>query len=67
MEDRMIQRFLLKVGERGLQGHVKVWLDKRDVLRFFEKLLENWCSFSCPKLDDFDGCVSSRSWEGSFL
>src|SRR5438045_4088131 len=51
----MIQRFLLKVGERGVRGHVKVGLDKRDALRFSEELFENWCCLFCPKLDNSDG------------
>ena len=51
----MIQRFLLKVGERGVRGHAKVGLDKRDALRFSEKLFENWCCLSRSKLDDSYG------------
>src|SRR5919197_4127775 len=51
---RMMQRFLLKVGERGVRGHVKVWLDKRDSLRFCEELFEDWCSLSRLKLYDSD-------------
>ncbi len=51
----MIQRFLLKVGERGLRDHAKVWLDKRDALRFSEKLFEDWGCFSRLELDDSDG------------
>ena len=50
----MIQRFLLKVSERGLRGHAKVGLDKRDALRFSEKLFEDWCCFSRLKLYDSD-------------
>src|SRR6266702_2027034 len=52
----MIQRFLLKVGERGVRGHAKVGLDKRDALRFSEKLFENWCCLSRSKLDNSEGC-----------
>ncbi len=51
----MMQRFLLEFGERGVRGHVKVWLDKRDALRFFEVLFEDWRCFSRLKLDDSDG------------
>ena len=53
-KDWMMQRFLFKVGERGLRSHVKVWLDKRDALRFFEKLFEDGCCLSRLKLDDSD-------------
>jgi hypothetical protein len=59
----MIQRFLLKVGERGLRGHAKVGLDKRDALRFSDKLFENWCCFSRPKLDNSDGFGATSSRE----
>src|SRR5436305_6256581 len=59
----MIERFLLKVGERGVRGHVKVGLDKRHALRFFEELLEDWRCFSRPKLDDSDGVGATSSRE----
>src|SRR5689334_10446910 len=61
----MIQRFLLNVGERGLRGHAKVGLDKRDALRFSEKLFEDWGCFSRLKLDDSDGFGATPSREMS--
>ena len=58
-----MQRFPLKVGERGLRGHAKVWLDKRNALRFSEKLFEDRCCFSRLKLDGSDGFGATSSRE----
>src|SRR5690348_914588 len=59
----MIQRFLLKVGERGVRGHAKVGLDKRHALRFSKILFEDWGCFSRLKLDDSDGFGTTFSRE----
>ena len=46
--------FPLKIGERGVLGHVKVRRDKRHHPKAREKLLENRRCISRRKLDDSD-------------
>src|SRR5919197_1025365 len=60
---RMMQRFPLKVGERGVRGHVKVGLDKRDAFVFSEVLFEDGCCFSRLKLDGSNGFGATPSRE----
>src|SRR5258708_1970394 len=51
-ETRVMCGFPLKIGERGLRGHIKVRRDKRHHLIAREKLLEDRCCISRLKLDN---------------